>query len=87
MTTQTIYLTLQQRERLMQLLHTPLFTMDASTRMFARIDSMTKQAATQFNVTYAEHPAYIPEGMPKPLDYFGSITGTEENINWLFLHL
>ncbi len=81
METQTIYLTMQQRERLMQLLHTP------ATRKFTRIDDMTKQAAAQFNVTYAEHPVYVAEDMPKPLDYFGSISGTEENINWLLLHL
>lgn len=50
------------------------------------INHITEQLRTNYRLTYSEYES-IFGGADRPDNYWGQLTGTEEDINWLLLHL
>ena len=73
----TVYLTQDQHYRLMRLIR-PANLSIAKTRMALQ---------QRYSVEYDEHVEYVSISQGRPPNYFGAITGADENINWLLLHL
>ena len=61
--------------------------LSSSNPLDTRIGRTQLEAKRQFSVEYDEYPTWIDSELSRPPNYFGAIIGTDENINWLLLHI
>ena len=83
----TVYLTQDQRDRLMALLICTMGTDLEPLGPVNRIATIDMALQERYSVEYDEHVEYVLISQGRPLNYFGAIIGTDENINWLLLHI